>query len=54
MGTKFRFQVLKIWQLAVEIMNNIPDPADELRKKILFRLDHQIKSALMSMSSHIA
>ena len=32
---KFRFQDLKIWQLAIEIANELFDIADELEQKKL-------------------
>ena len=34
---KFRFQDLKIWQLAIEIANEIFDVADDLEQKKLCR-----------------
>jgi len=38
---KFRFQDLKIWQLAVEIANDLFDVTDELDQKKLYRfVDH--------------
>jgi len=38
---KFRFQDLKIWQLAVEIVNDLFDVADELEQRKLYRFaDH--------------
>lgn len=33
MGAKFRFQDLKIWQLAIEITDDLLDIADELERK---------------------
>ena len=35
---KFRFQDLKIWQLAIEIADELFDIADELEQKKLYRL----------------
>jgi four helix bundle protein len=51
---KFRFQDLKIWQLAIEIANELFDIADELEKKKLFRFAEQLRAAGMSMSNNIA
>ena len=53
MGAKFRFQDLKIWQLAIEITDDLLDIADELEKK-LFRFADQLRGASMSMSNNIA
>jgi four helix bundle protein len=44
---KFRFQDLEIWQLAIQI-------ADELEKKRLYRFAEQLRAAGMSMSNNIA
>lgn len=51
---KFRFQDLKIWQLAVEIADKLFDIADEIDKKRLYRFAEQIRGAGMSMSNNIA
>jgi four helix bundle protein len=51
---KFRFQDLKIWQLAIEIANELFDLADELEKKRLYRFAEQLRGAGMSMSNNIA
>lgn len=51
---KFRFQDLKIWQLAIEIANELFDIADELEKKKLFRFAEQLRASGMSMSNNIA
>ncbi len=37
MTIKFRFQDLKIWQLAIRIAQELFDIADELQKKKLYR-----------------
>ena len=50
----FRFQNLKIWQLAIEIANELFDLADELEKKRLYRFAEQVRGAGMSMSNNIA
>lgn len=54
MKSKFRFQDLDIWKLAVEIANELFDIADELEKKHLFRFSEQLRGAAMSMSNNIA
>ena len=50
----FRFQNLKIWQLAIGIANELFDLADELEKKKLYRFAEQVRGAGMSMSNNIA
>jgi four helix bundle protein len=54
MKSKFRFQDLDIWKLALEIADELFDIADELEKKHLFRFAEQLRSAGMSMSNNIA
>jgi four helix bundle protein len=51
---KFRFQDLEIWQLAIEIADELFDVADELEKKRLYRFAEQLRAAGMSMSNNIA
>ena len=51
---KFRFQDLEIWQLAIQIADELFDVADELEKKRLFRFAEQLRAAGMSMSNNIA
>ena len=51
---KFRFQDLKIWQLAIQISNELFDIADELEEKKLYRFAEQLRGAGMSMSNNIA
>jgi four helix bundle protein len=51
---KFRFQDLKIWQLAIEIANELFDLADELDERRLHRFAEQLRAAGMSMSNNIA
>ena len=52
--TKFRFQDLKIWQLAMEIANELFDIADGVEQKRLYRFADQLRGAGMSMSNNIA
>jgi four helix bundle protein len=51
---KFRFQDLKIWQLAIQIANELFDIADELEKRRLYRFAEQLRGAGMSMSNNIS
>ncbi len=46
---KFRFQDLKIWQLAIEIGDELFDIADDLDKKKLYRFADQLRGSGMSM-----
>ncbi|MBW1716845.1 MAG: four helix bundle protein [Deltaproteobacteria bacterium] len=54
MTIKFRFRDLKIWQLAIQIANELFDIADELEKKRLYRFAEQLRGSGMSMSNNIA
>jgi four helix bundle protein len=51
---KFRFQDLKIWQLAIQIANELFDVADGLENKKLYRFAEQSRGAAMSISNNIA
>ncbi len=51
---KFRFQDLKIWQLAIEIADELLNIADDLEEKRLYKFAEQLRSAGMSMSNNIA
>ena len=51
---KFRFQDLKIWQLAIEIADELFDIADELEQKKLYRFAEQLRGSGLSMSNNIA
>ncbi|MGD9271744.1 MAG: four helix bundle protein, partial [Syntrophobacterales bacterium] len=51
---KFRFQDLEIWQMAMEIAEDLFDIADELEGKRLYRFADQLRGAGMSMSNNIA
>ena len=51
---KFRFQDLKIWQLAIEIADELFDLADELENRKLYRFAEQLRASGMSMSNNIA
>lgn len=49
---KFRFQDMKIWQLAIEIADELFDIADALENKRLYRFADQLRGAGMSMSNN--
>ena len=51
---KFRFQDLKIWQLAIQIADELFDIADRLEERKLYRFADQLRGAGMSMSNNIA
>ncbi len=51
---RFRFQDLEIWQLAIQITDELFDIADELEKKRLYRFAEQLRGAGMSMSNNIS
>jgi len=40
---KFRFQDLQIWQMSIEIADELFDIADELEKKKLYRFAEQLR-----------
>ena len=52
--TKFRFQDLEIWKLAIQIADELFDIADQLERKRLYRFAEQLRAAGMSMSNNIA
>ena len=51
---KFRFQDLKIWQLAIQIADELFDIADNLEKKRFYRFAEQLRGAAMSAPNNIA
>jgi four helix bundle protein len=51
---KFRFQDLKIWELAIEIVDKLFDIADKLESKKLYRFAEQLRGAGMPMSNNIS
>ena len=51
---KFRFQDLRIWQLTIEIADDLFDIADGLEEKRLYRFAEQLRGSGMSMSNNIA
>ena len=44
---KFRFQDLEIWQLAIEIADDLFDIAENLDRKRLYRFAEQLRAAGM-------
>ena len=52
--SKFRFQDLRIWQLEIEIADELFDKADDLEQKRSYRFAEQLRGAGMSMSNNIA
>src|SRR4030042_2597085 len=51
---KFRFQDLKIWELAIQIADELFDKADGLDQKRLYRFAEQLRGAGMSAPNNIA
>jgi four helix bundle protein len=51
---KFRFQDLEIWQLSIEIADELFDIADMLEKRKLYRVAEQLRGAGISPSNNIA
>ena len=51
---RFRFQDLKIWQLSIEIADELFDIADEIEQRKLYRFAEQLRGAAMSVSNNIA
>jgi hypothetical protein len=49
---KFRFQDLEIWQMAIEIADELFDIADELELKRLYRFAEQLSASGMSMPNN--
>ena len=54
MITKFRFQDLEIWTLAIQVADSLFDISDKLEEKRLYRFAEQLRGAGMSMSNNIA
>jgi four helix bundle protein len=49
---KFRFQDLRIWQLAIEVADELFDIADQFEQKRLYRFADQLRGSGMSMSNN--
>ena len=54
MQSKFRFQDMDIWKLAIEIADDLFDIANDLEQKHLCRFTEQLRGSGMSMSNNIA
>jgi len=52
--SKFRFQDLEIWQMAIEISDKLFDISDSLEQRKLYRFAEQLRGSAMSMSNNIA
>ncbi|HID81389.1 MAG TPA: four helix bundle protein [Thiotrichales bacterium] len=50
---RFRFQDLEIWEMAIEIADELFDIADNLEQRRLYRFAEQLRGAGMSMSNNI-
>jgi four helix bundle protein len=51
---RFRFQDLEIWEMAIEIADELFNIADNLDEKRRYRFAEQLRGAGMSMSNNIA
>ena len=51
---KFHFQDLEVWQLAIEIADELFDIADNLENRKLYRFAEQLRGAGMSISNNIS
>ena len=51
---KFRFQDLEIWELSINIADQLFNIADLLERNKLFRFTGQLRGAALSMSNNIA
>lgn len=49
---KFRFQDLRIWQLSIQIADELFDIADSLEEKRLYRFAEQLRGSGMSMPNN--
>ena len=50
---KFRFQDLEIWELSIDIAEELFDIAEDLEEKRLYGFAEQLRGAGMSMSNNI-
>lgn len=50
----FRFEDLKIWKRAIEILDSLLDIADALEKRGLYRFAEQMRGAGLSIVNNIA
>jgi len=49
---RYRFQDLQIWQIAIEIADELFNIAEDFDKKRLYRFAEQLRGAGMSMSNN--
>lgn len=54
MVRSFRFENLEIWQISIQIGDEIFDIADTLEQKKLYRFAEQLRGAGLSISNNIA
>ena len=52
--SKFRFQDLEIWNMAIELSDRLFDIADIVEERKLYRFAEQLRGSAMSMSNNIA
>jgi len=52
--SKFRFQDLEIWKMAIELTDKLFDIADKIEKIKYFRVAEQLRAAGLSISNNIA
>jgi len=52
--SKFRFQDLEIWKMAIELTDKLFDIADKVEKKKYYRVAEQLRAAGLSISNNIA
>lgn len=52
--SKFRFEDLEIWKIAVDILDMCMDVSEILEKKHLYRFAEQLRAAGLSISNNIA
>jgi len=51
---RFRFEDLEIWQMAIEVADDLLDVADELEAKKFYRFAEQVRGAALSTPNNIA
>ena len=54
MRERFRFENLRIWQLAIELTDELFDIADQLESRRLYRFSEQLRGAGLSITNNIA
>ncbi|GAA4414889.1 four helix bundle protein [Nibrella viscosa] len=54
MKRSFRFENLEIWQMAIQIGDELFDIADSLEQRKLYRFAEQLRGAGMNVSNNIA